>query len=85
MPAGCLHTAKLSNLRVCMCSQVVVLTTGGVQVAEGVATAGSVVNLAKQFRVSLPVLTAVASVLDDSVSAVTAVQEVINLPQLDEN
>jgi glycerol-3-phosphate dehydrogenase (NAD+) len=50
-----------------------------------VATAGSVVNLAKQFRVSLPVLTAVASVLDDTVSAATAVQEVINLPQLEEN
>jgi hypothetical protein len=33
-----------------------------VQVAEGVATAGSVVSLARKYRVSLPVLTAVAQV-----------------------
>ncbi len=32
------------------------------QVAEGVATAGVVVALARRFRVSLPVLTAVAQV-----------------------
>ena len=32
------------------------------QVAEGVATAGVVVTLARRFRVSLPVLTAVAQV-----------------------
>ncbi|GFR44896.1 hypothetical protein Agub_g6240, partial [Astrephomene gubernaculifera] len=34
------------------------------QVAEGVATAGVVVGLARKYRVSLPVLTAVAQVLD---------------------
>ncbi len=33
------------------------------QVAEGVATAGVVVSLARTYRVSLPVLTAVAQVL----------------------
>ena len=32
------------------------------QVAEGVATAGVVVGLARQYRVSIPVLTAVAQV-----------------------
>lgn len=54
------------------------------QVAEGVATAGSVVYLARKYRVSLPVLTAVASVLADDSTIEEAVQAVIDLPQLEE-
>jgi glycerol-3-phosphate dehydrogenase (NAD+) len=55
------------------------------QVAEGVATAGSVVRLARRYRVSLPVLTAVASVLVGDCDIEEAVRAVINLPQLEEN
>jgi len=55
-----------------------------VQVAEGVATAGALVRMARQYRVSLPVLTAVASVLAEDCTAAQAVQEIMNLPQLEE-
>jgi glycerol-3-phosphate dehydrogenase (NAD+) len=54
------------------------------QVAEGVTTAGSVVNLARKFRVQLPVLTAVAAVLADDCDLEDALYAVINLPQLEE-
>lgn len=54
------------------------------QVAEGVATAGVVVGLARKYRVSLPVLTAVAQVLDSNLSPAEAVAAVMNLPQIEE-
>lgn len=54
------------------------------QVAEGVATAGVVVGLARKYRVSLPVLTAVAQVLDNNLTPAQAVTAVMNLPQIDE-
>ena len=54
----------------------------GLQVAEGVATAGVVVSLAKKYRVSLPVLTAVAGVLSNNLSPREAVFAVMNLPQV---
>ncbi|KAL6770729.1 GPD1 [Auxenochlorella protothecoides x Auxenochlorella symbiontica] len=54
------------------------------QVAEGVATAGVVVGLARKYRVQLPVLTAVAQILDGHISAREAVFELMNLPQIDE-
>lgn len=54
------------------------------QVAEGVATAGVVVMLARKYRVSLPVLTAVAQVLDGNITAREAVYEIMNLPQIEE-
>lgn len=54
------------------------------QVAEGVATAGAVVRLAKRYRVHLPVLTAVACILDGDMDAKTAVDKIINLPQVPE-
>jgi glycerol-3-phosphate dehydrogenase (NAD+) len=54
------------------------------QVAEGVATAGSVVFLARKYRVSLPVLTAVAAVLAGDCSVEDAVQAVVGLPQVEE-
>lgn len=53
-------------------------------VAEGVATAGSVVKLARKYRVQLPVLTAVAQVLDGNISAREAVLEIMRLPQIEE-
>ena len=54
------------------------------QVAEGVATAGVVVALARKYRVSLPVLTAVAQVLDDALTPSEAVAHIMDLPQIDE-
>ena len=54
------------------------------QVAEGVATAGVVVALARRYRVSLPVLTAVAQVLDANLTPAQAVAEIMNLPQIEE-
>lgn len=54
------------------------------QVAEGVATAAAVVALARKYRVQLPVLTAVAHILDGHISAREAVYELMNLPQVDE-
>jgi glycerol-3-phosphate dehydrogenase (NAD+) len=54
------------------------------QVAEGVATAGVVVSLARKYRVELPVLTAVAQVLNGNISAAEAVMEIMNLPQVEE-
>lgn len=54
------------------------------QVAEGVPTAAVVVNLARRYRVQLPVLTAVAQVLDGHITAKQAVFEIMNLPQIEE-
>lgn len=54
------------------------------QVAEGVATAGVVVMVARKYRVSLPVLTAVAQVLDNNLTANEAVNAIMNLPQMEE-
>ncbi|GAB4817175.1 hypothetical protein N2152v2_004221 [Parachlorella kessleri] len=54
------------------------------QVAEGVPTAGVVVTLARKYRVQLPVLTAVAQVLEGHLSPREAVFEIMNLPQIEE-
>lgn len=54
------------------------------QVAEGVPTAGVVVGLGRRYKVSLPVLTAVAQVLNSSLRADQAVAEIMNLPQIEE-
>jgi len=55
------------------------------QVAEGVATAGTVAALARRYRVSLPVLTAVAQVLAGNLDAAEAVAEIMRLPQIEEH
>ena len=54
------------------------------QVAEGVSTAGVVVSLARKYRVKLPVLTAVAHILDSNLSPKQAVAEIMSLPQIEE-
>jgi len=54
------------------------------QVAEGVATATAVVKLARKYRVSLPVLTAVASILDEQMEPREAVDLIMMLPQVPE-
>jgi glycerol-3-phosphate dehydrogenase (NAD+) len=54
------------------------------QVAEGVATAGAVVMLARRHRVALPVLTAVARIVDGQLSARDAVDILMSLPQTTE-
>ena len=48
------------------------------------ATAGVVVRLARKYRVALPVLTAVAQVLDGALSPAEAVAAVMALPQIEE-
>lgn len=57
---------------------------GCLKVAEGVTTAGVVVGLGQRYRVALPVLTAVAQVLDGNLSPREAVWEIMNLPQIEE-
>lgn len=54
------------------------------QVAEGVSTAGVVVSLARKYRVKLPVLTAVAHILNSDLTPKHAVAEIMNLPQIEE-
>ena len=49
-----------------------------------VLVAGVVVTLARKYRVSLPVLTAVAQVLNGHLNAKEAVYEIMNLPQIEE-
>ena len=54
------------------------------EVAEGVPTAAAVVELARKYRVQLPVLTAVAYILAGRITPRKAVLELMNLPQIDE-
>ncbi len=54
------------------------------QVAEGVATAGAVVMLARRHRVAMPVLTAVARMVDGQMSPREAVDVLMGLPQIPE-
>ena len=54
------------------------------QVAEGVATAAAVVVLARKHRVALPVLTAVARMVDGVMSPQEAVDTLMALPQIPE-
>jgi len=44
-----------------------------------------VVSLARRYRVSLPVLTAVAQVLDNNLTPAQAVAEIMSLPQVEEH
>eukprot|EP00897_Mesotaenium_endlicherianum_P008933 jgi/Mesen1/8068/ME000432S07349 len=52
------------------------------QVAEGVATAGAVIALARKYRVQMPVLTAVARILENELTPKKAVLELMSLPQV---
>ncbi|KAL4557298.1 hypothetical protein LXL04_035471 [Taraxacum kok-saghyz] len=52
------------------------------QVAEGVATAGAVIGLAQKYNVKMPVLTAVAHIIDNELTPQKAVFELMNLPQV---
>lgn len=54
------------------------------QVAEGVATAGAVISLAKKYRVQMPILTAVARILDNELTPKTAVMALMSLPQVED-
>lgn len=54
------------------------------QVAEGVSTAGAVIALAQKYKVELPVLTAVARILDNELVPTKAVYELMSLPQVEE-
>ncbi|XP_021758239.1 glycerol-3-phosphate dehydrogenase [NAD(+)] 2, chloroplastic-like isoform X1 [Chenopodium quinoa] len=54
------------------------------QVAEGVATAGAVIALAQKYKVKMPVLTAVARIIDNELTPQAAVLELMNLPQVEE-
>ncbi|XP_011622727.1 glycerol-3-phosphate dehydrogenase [NAD(+)] 2, chloroplastic isoform X1 [Amborella trichopoda] len=54
------------------------------QVAEGVSTAGAVIALAQKYNVKMPVLTAVARIVDNELTPKKAVMELMNLPQIEE-
>ncbi|CAA0834485.1 Glycerol-3-phosphate dehydrogenase [Striga hermonthica] len=54
------------------------------QVAEGVSTAGAVIALAQKYKVKMPVLTAVARIVDNELTPTKAVFELMNLPQVEE-
>ncbi|KAK7372908.1 hypothetical protein VNO80_06298 [Phaseolus coccineus] len=53
------------------------------QVAEGVSTAGAVIALAQKYNVKMPVLTAVARIIDNELTPKKAVFELMSLPQGD--
>ena len=50
--------------------------------AEGVSTAGAVISLAQKYKVKMPVLTAVARIIDNELTPKKAVLELMNLPQV---
>lgn len=50
--------------------------------AEGVSTAGAVIALAQKYNVKMPVLTAVARIIDNELTPQKAVFELMNLPQV---
>lgn len=50
--------------------------------AEGVSTAGAVITLAQKYKVKMPVLTAVARIIDNELTPAKAVYELMNLPQV---
>ena len=50
--------------------------------AEGISTAGAVIALAQKYKVKLPVLTAVARIVDNELTPTKAVYELMNLPQV---
>ncbi|XP_004146469.1 glycerol-3-phosphate dehydrogenase [NAD(+)] 2, chloroplastic isoform X1 [Cucumis sativus] len=54
------------------------------QVAEGVSTAGAVIALAQKYKVKMPVLTAVARIIDNELTPQKAVLELMGLPQVEE-
>ncbi|CAM6105503.1 unnamed protein product [Calypogeia fissa] len=54
------------------------------QVAEGVATAGAVIALARKYRVQMPILTAVARILENELTPKKAVLALMSLPQGEE-
>ncbi|KAF3334669.1 glycerol-3-phosphate dehydrogenase [Carex littledalei] len=54
------------------------------QVAEGVSTAGAVIALAQKYHVKMPVLTAVARIIDNELTPKKAVLELMSLPQVEE-
>lgn len=54
------------------------------QVAEGVGTAGAVIALAQKYNVKMPVLTAVARIIDNELTPQKAVLELMSLPQVEE-
>ena len=81
---GALSRNRQVGIRLGKGESIADILASSTQVAEGVATAGSVVHLARKYHVSLPVLTAVASVLVGDCVIEEAVQAVIDLPQLEE-
>jgi len=60
------------------------ILASGKGVAEGVATAGVVIGYADRYKVSLPVLTAVARILDKQMTPAQAVQNIMDMPQVPE-
>ena len=54
------------------------------QVVEGVKTASVVVALAREYKVPLPTMTAVAQVVNRELTPIEAVEGIMSLPQIAE-
>ena len=50
--------------------------------AEGVSTAGAVIALVQKYNVKMPVLTAVARIIDNELTPKKVVLELMRLPQV---
>lgn len=73
-----------SNTLLCFQQQIALTLPVDVltQVAEGVSTAGAVIALAEKYHVKMPVLTAVARIIDNELTPKRAVLELMSLPQV---
>ncbi|KAK9812373.1 hypothetical protein WJX73_005748 [Symbiochloris irregularis] len=81
---GSLSRNRSVGIRLAKGDQLCDIVGSSHQVAEGVSTAGVVVALALRMHVSLPVLTAVAQVLDGALTPTQAVADIMTLPQIEE-
>ena len=81
---GSLSRNRTVGVRLGQGEQLADIVGSSSQVAEGVETARVCIMLAAEHRVQLPVLTAVAQVVDGNLSPQTAVNAVMDLPQIEE-
>ena len=81
---GALSRNRAVGMRLGAGERLTDILAGSSQVAEGIATARVVVQLARRYRVNLPVLTAVAQILDDNIHPREAVLQIMALPQIEE-
>ena len=83
-PACCQAAAPQPGARTCNSAPAVPALPCPAPLSSLPCPAEVVVNLARNYRVQLPVLTAVAQVVDGHITARQAVFEIMNLPQIEE-